>query len=108
MSRVFMGFATSGETLFEARCGAKDFFDRLKRARDSSLALSNVSASLDRHAPARRLKGTISIWTPFPKESFAGKGSHGRLHAAFPRNANLFSRKSAPSGWPGSFFREKA
>ena len=31
MSRVFMGFAASGETLFEARCGAKDFFDKLKR-----------------------------------------------------------------------------
>lgn len=25
MSRVFMGFAASGETLFKARCGAKDF-----------------------------------------------------------------------------------
>ena len=30
MSRVFMGFAACGETLFEARCGAKDFFDSLK------------------------------------------------------------------------------
>ncbi len=30
MSRVFMVFAASGENLFEARCGAKDFFDSLK------------------------------------------------------------------------------
>ncbi len=29
MSRVFMVFAASGENLFEARCGAKDFFDSL-------------------------------------------------------------------------------
>ncbi len=32
MSRVFMVFAASGENLFEARCGAKDFFDSLTRA----------------------------------------------------------------------------
>ena len=32
MSRVFMVFAASGENLFEARCGAKDFFDKLSRA----------------------------------------------------------------------------
>ena len=25
-----MGFAASGETLFKTRCGAKDFFDKLK------------------------------------------------------------------------------
>ena len=31
MSRVFMDFAASGEILFEARCGAKDFFDSLRR-----------------------------------------------------------------------------
>ena len=30
MSRVFMGFAASGDTLFKTRCGAKDFFDKLK------------------------------------------------------------------------------
>ena len=29
MSRVFMDFAVSGEILFKARCGAKDFFDSL-------------------------------------------------------------------------------
>ena len=29
MSRVFMDFAASGETLFKTRCGAKDFFDKL-------------------------------------------------------------------------------
>jgi len=32
MSRVFMVFAASGENLFEARCGAKDFFDSLNRS----------------------------------------------------------------------------
>ncbi len=32
MSRVFMVFAASGENLFEARCGAKDFFDNVKAA----------------------------------------------------------------------------
>ena len=32
MSRVFMVFAASGENLFEARCGAKDFFDSLGTA----------------------------------------------------------------------------
>ena len=39
MSRVFMGFATSGETLFEARCGAKDFFDSLKGLPSGGLLL---------------------------------------------------------------------
>ncbi len=29
MSRVFMDFAASGEILFKARCGAKDFLDKL-------------------------------------------------------------------------------
>ena len=33
MSRVFMVFAASGENLFKARCGAKDFFDSLHRPR---------------------------------------------------------------------------
>ena len=33
MSRVFMGFAASGETLFKTRCGAKDFFDNQYHAR---------------------------------------------------------------------------
>ncbi len=28
--RRFMVFAASGENLFKARCGAKDFFDKLK------------------------------------------------------------------------------
>ena len=32
MSRVFMDFAASGEILFKARCGAKDFLDKLTRA----------------------------------------------------------------------------
>ncbi len=36
MSRVFMVFAASGENLFEARCGAKDFFDSLKAPRMGS------------------------------------------------------------------------
>ena len=30
MSRVFMDFAASGEILFKARCGAKDFLDKLR------------------------------------------------------------------------------
>lgn len=39
MSRVFMGFAASGETLFKAHCGAKDFFDKLRPAPWAGLPL---------------------------------------------------------------------
>ena len=47
MSRVFMCFAACGETLFEARCGAKDFLDKLREPGTGSLRKGLFAAIFD-------------------------------------------------------------
>ena len=88
-----MDFAASGETLFKTRCGAKDFFDSLKR--------HGGAFSGDLRPRRRRCPGRFA-----PIFNVSPKGDPLEIYT--DRDGEVIFKKYSPMGELGTFVGELA